>query len=180
VGSAETPLGFSSRFLLKFAVGQGFFPYTNILCPETVGTTVGCFLERACTARCEIFYRKHIALWPQNWSAQTQGHRTLFAEVLSFWDSRGKCCERQVGLSRLERRRGHDWALYWQLFETLTTLFVMACDSFRSVACVLRNKASKLVHSLWKTRYINTLYEQWSAEYGKATFRLRLWHPKHI
>jgi hypothetical protein len=29
--------------LLKFAVGQGFFPYTNILCPATVGTTVGCF-----------------------------------------------------------------------------------------------------------------------------------------
>jgi hypothetical protein len=61
----------------------------------------------------------HIALWPQNWSARTRGHRTLFAEVLPFWDSRGKCCERQVGLSRLGGRRGHDWALYWQLFETL-------------------------------------------------------------
>jgi hypothetical protein len=29
----------------------------------------------------------------------------------------------------------------------------MACDSFRGVACVLRNNASKLVHSLWKTLY---------------------------
>jgi hypothetical protein len=43
VGSAETPLGFSSRFLLQFVVGQGFFPYTNILRPATVGTTVGLF-----------------------------------------------------------------------------------------------------------------------------------------
>jgi hypothetical protein len=31
----------------------------------------------------------------------------------------------------------------------------MACDSFRGVACVLWNKASKLVHSLWKTRYFH-------------------------
>jgi hypothetical protein len=41
---------------------EGFFPYTNILCPATVGTTVGCFWERACTAQCEIFYGKHVAL----------------------------------------------------------------------------------------------------------------------
>jgi hypothetical protein len=105
--------------LLKFAVGQGFFLYTNILCPASVGTTVGYFWERACTARYEIFYGKHVSLWPQNWSARTQGHRILFAEVLPFWDSRGKCCERQVRLSRLEGRKAHDWALYWQLFETL-------------------------------------------------------------
>jgi hypothetical protein len=39
--------------------------------------------------------------------------------VLPFWDSHCKCCERQVGLSRLEGRRGHNWALYWQLFKTL-------------------------------------------------------------
>jgi hypothetical protein len=39
-----------------------------------------------------------------------------------------------------------------------TTLFVMACDSFRGVACVLWNEASKLVHSLWKTRYIVSNY----------------------
>jgi hypothetical protein len=33
----------------------------------------------------------------------------------------------------------------------------MACDSFHGVACVLRNEASKLVHSLWKTRYLCAL-----------------------
>jgi hypothetical protein len=91
----------------------------------------------------------HIALWPQNWSAPTQGHRTLFAEVLPFWDSRGKCCERQVRLSRLEGRRGHDWALYWQLFETLN---YAPCNGMRLLPrrCL---RTVKLVHSLWKTWY---------------------------
>jgi hypothetical protein len=126
---------------------RAFSPYTNILCPATVGTTIGCFWERACTARCEIFYGKHVALWPQNWS----GHRTLFAEVLPFWDSM------LWAAGRIEWAGGEEGARLSTLLATIrnvkTTLFVMACDSFRGVACVLRNKASKLVHSLWKTLY---------------------------
>jgi hypothetical protein len=131
----------------------------SLLCPATVGTTVGCFWERACTARCEI-YRKHVALWPQNWCARALGHRTLFAEVLPFWDSRGKCCERQVGLSRLEGMRGHDWALYWQLFEMLNCAL---CNGMRLFPrrCL---RTAKLVHSLWNTWYDASIYMVWGVE----------------
>jgi hypothetical protein len=49
----------------------------------------------------------------------------------------------------------------------------MAWDSFRGIACVLRNEASKLVHSLWKTRYIIYLSNKDTVHICRVHTRLR-------